>query len=229
LAKYRNLRGIYIEYPQQVPSDIGHLLPDCCEHRHSTHRGSNQANPRSSARERVEAVLREAYDKFQNVTNEKNADCIPYLAHVDCKPCGIAIVSTDNQTFQLGDVKYSFSIQSISKVYSLALAMEEIRSATSFESVDVYTKQCSVGVNALQLCPHGGPPSRTVASIPRLGLPRATHAVLAMRFAHFVIHAGFQAGKSGAAYSGTSEVAQSVWIHQITKNGLAKGRRSYMP
>jgi hypothetical protein len=54
-------------------------------------------------------------------------------------------------------------------------------------------------------------------SIPRLGLPRAKRAVLAMLFGHFVIHAGFQAGKSGAAYSGTSEVAQGVWTHQITK------------
>ena len=39
---------------------------------------------------------------------------------------GVAIVTTDNQVFELGDVKYSFSIQSISKVYTLALAMEEL-------------------------------------------------------------------------------------------------------
>ena len=38
---------------------------------------------------------------------------------------GIAIVTTDNQILSMGDVKYSFSIQSISKVFTLALAMQE--------------------------------------------------------------------------------------------------------
>jgi glutaminase len=92
-------------------------------------------SPVAPTRERVEAVVREAYEKFRNDTNGKNADYIPYLAHVDSKLFGIAIVSTDNQTFELGDVKYSFSIQSISKVYSLALAMEELGPEQVFQKV----------------------------------------------------------------------------------------------
>ena len=82
-------------------------------------------SPVAPSRERVEAVVREAYDKFRSDTGGKNADYIPYLAKVDSKLFGIAVVSTDNQVFTLGDVNYSFSIQSISKVFSLALAMEE--------------------------------------------------------------------------------------------------------
>ena len=39
-------------------------------------------------RERVEAVVREAYDKFRSDTNGKNADYIPYLARVDSKLSG---------------------------------------------------------------------------------------------------------------------------------------------
>ena len=39
---------------------------------------------------------------------------------------GISIVTTDNQVLNLGDVNYPFSIQSISKVFTLALAMEEL-------------------------------------------------------------------------------------------------------
>ena len=70
-------------------------------------------------------MVKEAYEKFKNDTNGKNADYIPYLAKVDSKLFGIAIVTTDNQVLTMGDVTYSFSIQSISKVYSLALAMEE--------------------------------------------------------------------------------------------------------
>jgi glutaminase len=76
--------------------------------------------------EQVEAVVKEAYEKFKNDTNGKNADHIPYLAKVDSKLFGIAIVTTDNQVLTMGDVTYSFSIQSISKVYSMALAMEEL-------------------------------------------------------------------------------------------------------
>jgi glutaminase len=74
----------------------------------------------------VEAVVREAFEKFKNDTNGKNADYIPYLAQVDSKLFGVAVVTTDNQVFTLGDVNYSFSIQSISKVFTLALAMEEL-------------------------------------------------------------------------------------------------------
>jgi glutaminase len=88
--------------------------------------GQAKRSPVAPNRERVEAVVREAYDKFRSDTNGKNADYIPYLAQVDSKLFGVAVVTTDNQVFELGDVKYSFSIQSISKVYTLALAMEEL-------------------------------------------------------------------------------------------------------
>jgi glutaminase len=88
--------------------------------------GQTRKSPVAPNRERVEAAVREAYEKFRSDTSGKNADYIPYLAQVDSKLFGISVVTTDNQIFELGDVKYSFSIQSISKVYTLALAMEEL-------------------------------------------------------------------------------------------------------
>jgi glutaminase len=87
---------------------------------------NTKVSPAALRMEQVEAVLKEAYEKFKNDTNGKNADYIPYLAKVDSKLFGIAIVTTDNQVLTMGDVTYSFSIQSISKVYSMALAMEEL-------------------------------------------------------------------------------------------------------
>jgi glutaminase len=86
---------------------------------------STKVSPVAPRREQVEAVVKEAYEKYKTDTNGKNADYIPYLAKVDSKLFGIAVVTTDNQIVTMGDVTYSFSIQSISKVYSLALAMEE--------------------------------------------------------------------------------------------------------
>jgi glutaminase len=86
-------------------------------------------------REVVAAVVQEAYDKFKNEPKGKNADYIPFLAQVDSKMFGIAVVTTDNQVVTLGEVKYSFSIQSISKVYTLALAMEALGADKVFEKV----------------------------------------------------------------------------------------------
>jgi glutaminase len=80
-------------------------------------------------------VVREAYDKYKNDTSGKNADYIPYLAQVDSKLFGIAVVTTDDQVLTLGDVNYSFSIQSISKVFTLALAMEELGPDKVFDKI----------------------------------------------------------------------------------------------
>jgi len=92
-------------------------------------------SPVAPDRARVEAIVREAYEKFRGDTDGKNADYIPYLAQVDSKMFGIAVVSTDNQVIEIGDVKYSFSIQSISKVYSLALALEELGPEQVFQKI----------------------------------------------------------------------------------------------
>lgn len=97
--------------------------------------GQTKRSPVAPNRERVETIVREAYDKFRGNTEGKNADYIPYLAQVDSKLFGIAVVSTDNQVFELGDVKYSFAIESISKAYSLALAMEELGPDAVFEKI----------------------------------------------------------------------------------------------
>jgi glutaminase len=96
---------------------------------------AQKASPVAPRRELVESVVREAYDKFKGDMSGKNADYIPYLAQVDSNMFGIAVVTTDNQVLTLGDVKYSFSIQSISKVFTLALAMEELGADKVFEKI----------------------------------------------------------------------------------------------
>ena len=92
-------------------------------------------SPVAPRREQVEAVLKEAYEKFKGDTGGKNADYIPYLAQVDSKMFGIAVVTTDNQVIAIGETKYSFSIQSISKVFTLALAMNELGADAVFQKI----------------------------------------------------------------------------------------------
>jgi glutaminase len=96
---------------------------------------AKRTSPVAPNSERVMAVVRQAYDMFRSDTSGKNADYIPYLAQVDPKLFGIAIVTTDNSSLAMGDVKYSFSIQSIGKVFTLALAMEELGADRVFEKV----------------------------------------------------------------------------------------------
>ncbi|HEX5064881.1 MAG TPA: glutaminase A [Myxococcota bacterium] len=71
------------------------------------------------------ALLKEAHAKFAGVTEGKNADYIPALAKVDSKLFGIALVSVDGQVYQVGDVDSPFSIQSISKVFTMARVMQD--------------------------------------------------------------------------------------------------------
>lgn len=96
---------------------------------------SRAVSPVAPKRELVEAAVSEAYVKFKDDASGKNADYIPYLAQVDSKLFGIAIVTTDNQVLKIGDVDYSFSIQSISKVFTLALAMNELGADTVFQKI----------------------------------------------------------------------------------------------
>lgn len=92
-------------------------------------------SPVAPRKELVQTVVRDAYEKFKGDSSGKNADYIPYLAQVDSKLFGIAVVSTDNQVVTVGDVEYSFSIQSISKVFTLALAMEELGPENVFQKI----------------------------------------------------------------------------------------------
>src|SRR5690242_20118827 len=70
-------------------------------------------SPVAPREEQLRAAVNDAYEKFKSDGTGKNADYIPYLAHVDPKLFGIAVVTTDNRSYTLGDLSYSFSIQSI--------------------------------------------------------------------------------------------------------------------
>jgi glutaminase len=135
-------------------------------------------SPVAPSRERVEAAVREAYEKFRSDTGGKNADYIPYLAQVDSKMFGIAVVSTDNQIVEIGDVKYSFSIQSISKVYSLALAMEDVGADQVFQKIGSEpTGRPFNSVNAVVDMPtHSGNPLVNAGAIATVSLIPAKSA-----------------------------------------------------
>ena len=67
----------------------------------------------------------DAYQKFRNLKEGKNADYIPALAKVDPNLYGIALVTVDGKVITAGDVKTEVSIQSISKVFTMAQVVQE--------------------------------------------------------------------------------------------------------
>jgi glutaminase len=66
-----------------------------------------------------------AYAKFKDLKEGKNADYIPALAKVDPNLFGIALVTTDGKVYTAGDIKTEVSIQSISKVFTMAQVIQE--------------------------------------------------------------------------------------------------------
>jgi glutaminase len=73
----------------------------------------------------VQSVVNSAHTKYQNLQEGKNADYIPALAKVDPKLFGIALVTADGKVVTAGDVKTEVSIQSISKVFTMARVIQD--------------------------------------------------------------------------------------------------------
>jgi glutaminase len=73
----------------------------------------------------IQEALDGAYAKYKDLDEGANADYIPALAKVDPGIYGIALVTTDGKVYTAGDVASEVSIQSISKVFTLAKVIEE--------------------------------------------------------------------------------------------------------
>jgi len=73
----------------------------------------------------IQQAVDAAYAKYRTLQEGKNADYIPALAKVDPNLFGIAVVTTDGRVYTAGDVKSNVSIQSISKVFTMAQVIQE--------------------------------------------------------------------------------------------------------
>jgi glutaminase len=73
----------------------------------------------------IQKAVDAAYAKYKGLQEGKNADYIPALAKVDPNLFGIAVVTPDGKVYTAGDVKTEVSIQSISKVFTMAQVIQE--------------------------------------------------------------------------------------------------------
>jgi glutaminase len=74
--------------------------------------------------ERIRQAVETAHTSCATISGGANASYIPYLASVPSHLFGVAVVTADGQVFAAGDTDYAFAIESISKVFTLALVME---------------------------------------------------------------------------------------------------------
>jgi glutaminase len=73
----------------------------------------------------IKAALDKAYKNYKDLKEGANADYIPALAKIDPNVYGIALVTADGNIYTAGDLKTEVSIQSISKVFTMAKVIEE--------------------------------------------------------------------------------------------------------
>jgi glutaminase len=77
------------------------------------------------AHEDVQRAVDAAFTAFKALADGHNADYIPVLANVDAGLFGIAVVTSDGTVHSAGDVDTEVSIQSISKVFTMAQVIQE--------------------------------------------------------------------------------------------------------
>lgn len=86
----------------------------------------------------VKAGLEQAYGRFKDDASGKVADYIPALAKANPNHFGLALCTADGRVFSAGDAGVVFAIESISKVFSLALALEDAGRDAILNNVGVY-------------------------------------------------------------------------------------------
>jgi glutaminase len=72
-----------------------------------------------------EEDITKIYNKIKPIHTGKNADYIPELAKVNPNLYAISIYTVDGYSFNIGDYTTEFAIESCSKIFTLALALEK--------------------------------------------------------------------------------------------------------
>jgi glutaminase len=75
--------------------------------------------------DRIAEVVNAAYTKHKTNTRGKNASYIPALAGVDPSQFAVCVATVDGETYSAGGSEYEFALESISKVFTAALAIEQ--------------------------------------------------------------------------------------------------------
>ncbi len=104
----------------------------------------------------VQALLERLYDRHAGDMSGEVASYIPELARAEPSWFGIAMVTADGSVYEVGDTRREFTIQSISKPLTFALALEAIGEEEVRKHVDV--EPSGEAFNSITLQPGTGLP-----------------------------------------------------------------------
>ena len=74
----------------------------------------------------ITEAVQAAHSDHAKDSGGANASYIPYLASVDPALFGVCVVTADGDVFEAGDTGFEFALESISKVFSMTLAMQDV-------------------------------------------------------------------------------------------------------
>lgn len=75
--------------------------------------------------DQISTAVHDAYEACKDIKGGQNAHYIPYLANVNSDLFGISLCLPDGRLISVGDTDYRFGIESVSKVHTAILALEQ--------------------------------------------------------------------------------------------------------
>lgn len=90
---------------------------------------------RRVTREKLHAVVQEAYSLYKDEKGGKNADYIPYLAKQDSNLFAISVCLPGGEIIEAGDCGFRFGIESVSKVATALLVLKEYGANTIIDMI----------------------------------------------------------------------------------------------
>lgn len=116
---------------------------------------ANLAQPQKSAELPLAKFLNDCWSAHKDVRSGEVADYIPELSNVDPQYFGIAIATIDGFVHTVGDADIEFTIQSISKAFVFALALELLGNDEVLKTIGV--EPSGEAFNSIRLSPDNRP------------------------------------------------------------------------
>jgi glutaminase len=131
--------------------------------------------PQATEEVKLDCLVKEAHARFKDVTKGKNVDYIPSLAKVDSNLFGVAIVTVKGEVYVAGDSDHEFTIQSISKLFTLALVLQDHGEDAILERIVVEpTGMPFISIAAVEMHQSARNPLVNAGAITAISLVKAT-------------------------------------------------------
>lgn len=104
----------------------------------------------------IATYLEQLHERYRSLDAGQVADYIPELAKADPNWFGMAIATCDGHLYEVGDTQIAFTIQSIAKVFTYALALQDRDEPAILARIGV--EPSGEAFNAISLRPDSGVP-----------------------------------------------------------------------